>query len=87
MAALLRGLRVMHAANVMHRDIKPANLLVNRDCTLKVGRRRPGTRTAPACASRAALGPDQIADFGMARPSAAAHTPEGFMTEYVATRW
>lgn len=56
---------------MLHRDLKPGNLLVNADCELK------------------------ICDFGLARgyvPSggearAALAGNQGFMTEYVATRW
>ncbi|CAE6470932.1 unnamed protein product [Rhizoctonia solani] len=67
----LCGLKYIHSANVLHRDLKPGNLLVNADCELK------------------------ICDFGLARgyvPSggearAAAGGNQGFMTEYVATRW
>ena len=33
---ILRGLKVIHAANVLHRDIKPSNLLVNANCDLKI---------------------------------------------------
>jgi len=69
----LCGLKYIHSANVLHRDLKPGNLLVNADCELK------------------------ICDFGLAR----GYTPgpagqqlrggnaanQGFMTEYVATRW
>jgi len=33
----LRGLYACHSAQVLHRDIKPSNLLVNRDCTLRIG--------------------------------------------------
>jgi serine/threonine protein kinase len=56
---------------VLHRDLKPGNLLVNADCELK------------------------ICDFGLARgyqpggggnPAKSAAN-QGFMTEYVATRW
>ncbi|KAF8608236.1 kinase-like protein [Ceratobasidium sp. AG-I] len=67
----LCGLKYIHSANVLHRDLKPGNLLVNADCELK------------------------ICDFGLARgyvPSgsdarASAAGGQGFMTEYVATRW
>ena len=57
---------------MLHRDLKPGNLLVNADCELK------------------------ICDFGLARgyspgggPAQAARgaANQGFMTEYVATRW
>ncbi|WZZ51936.1 hypothetical protein YC2023_052043 [Brassica napus] len=33
---ILRGLKYIHAANVIHRDLKPANLLVNANCELKI---------------------------------------------------
>lgn len=67
----LCGLKYIHSANVLHRDLKPGNLLVNADCELK------------------------ICDFGLARgytPGGGALTGrgasnQGFMTEYVATRW
>ncbi|KZO96098.1 CMGC/MAPK/ERK protein kinase [Calocera viscosa TUFC12733] len=68
----LCGLKYIHSANVLHRDLKPGNLLVNADCELK------------------------ICDFGLARgyqpgPGTAQQTSnkgqQGFMTEYVATRW
>ncbi|KDQ11969.1 hypothetical protein BOTBODRAFT_34826 [Botryobasidium botryosum FD-172 SS1] len=67
----LCGLKYIHSANVLHRDLKPGNLLVNADCELK------------------------ICDFGLARgysPDGTAGDPkaagvQGFMTEYVATRW
>ena len=56
---------------MLHRDLKPGNLLVNADCELK------------------------ICDFGLARgyqPGGGATqgkgaANQGFMTEYVATRW
>ena len=56
---------------MLHRDLKPGNLLVNADCELK------------------------ICDFGLARgyqPGSGANQAksaanQGFMTEYVATRW
>lgn len=67
----LCGLKYIHSANVLHRDLKPGNLLVNADCELK------------------------ICDFGLARGynpggganQARAAANQGFMTEYVATRW
>lgn len=67
----LCGLKYIHSANVLHRDLKPGNLLVNADCELK------------------------ICDFGLARgytpggdAAGARGAPnQGFMTEYVATRW
>ncbi|ESN97496.1 hypothetical protein HELRODRAFT_150486, partial [Helobdella robusta] len=31
------GLMFIHSANVIHRDLKPSNLLVNENCTLKIG--------------------------------------------------
>lgn len=67
----LCGLKYIHSANVLHRDLKPGNLLVNADCELK------------------------ICDFGLARgyspgggnSGARGSANQGFMTEYVATRW
>ena len=67
----LCGLKYIHSANVLHRDLKPGNLLVNADCELK------------------------ICDFGLARgytPGGGSNAQkgapnQGFMTEYVATRW
>ena len=67
----LCGLKYIHSANVLHRDLKPGNLLVNADCELK------------------------ICDFGLARgyspgggaSNARGAANQGFMTEYVATRW
>lgn len=67
----LCGLKYIHSANVLHRDLKPGNLLVNADCELK------------------------ICDFGLARgyspgsgnSGARGAANQGFMTEYVATRW
>ena len=67
----LCGLKYIHSANVLHRDLNPGNLLVNADCELK------------------------ICDFGLARGyspggsnnNARGAANQGFMTEYVATRW
>ncbi|KAI0698224.1 CMGC/MAPK/ERK protein kinase [Cytidiella melzeri] len=68
----LCGLKYIHSANVLHRDLKPGNLLVNADCELK------------------------ICDFGLARgyqpgnnnqQNRSSTANQGFMTEYVATRW
>ena len=64
-------MKYIHSASVIHRDLKPGNLLVNADCELK------------------------ICDFGLARgytpgggaASARGAPNQGFMTEYVATRW
>ena len=66
------GMKYVHSASVVHRDLKPGNLLVNADCELK------------------------ICDFGLARGyqprgsnnnTRATAANQGFMTEYVATRW
>ena len=34
---MLVGLKYLHSASVIHRDLKPANILLNEDCSLKVG--------------------------------------------------
>merc|ERR1719480_754691 len=33
---LFRGMKYVHAAQVIHRDLKPRNLLVNSNCDLKI---------------------------------------------------
>eukprot|EP00249_Psilotum_nudum_P015110 c25172_g1_i1 orf=750-1886(+) len=33
---ILKGLKYIHAANVLHRDLKPSNLLLNTNCDLKI---------------------------------------------------
>ncbi|SCU81613.1 LAFA_0C06172g1_1 [Lachancea sp. 'fantastica'] len=33
---ILRGLKCLHAADVIHRDLKPSNLLVNANCDVKL---------------------------------------------------
>lgn len=33
---ILRGLKVIHSANVIHRDLKPSNILVNYSCQVKI---------------------------------------------------
>mmetsp|Transcript_109671 Transcript_109671/g.189972 ORF Transcript_109671/g.189972 Transcript_109671/m.189972 type:complete len:379 (-) Transcript_109671:310-1446(-) len=33
---ILRGLKYIHAAQVLHRDLKPANLLINMNCDLMI---------------------------------------------------
>lgn len=33
---ILRGLKLIHSANVIHRDLKPSNILVNENCDLKI---------------------------------------------------
>lgn len=32
----LRGVKMIHGANVIHRDLKPSNLLINSNCDLKI---------------------------------------------------
>ena len=34
---VVRGMYACHSAKVLHRDLKPSNLLVNKDCTLRIG--------------------------------------------------
>ena len=34
---LTRGLKYIHEAKIVHRDLKPSNILVNSNCTLKIG--------------------------------------------------
>ena len=34
---VVRGIYACHSAQVLHRDLKPSNLLVNKDCTLRIG--------------------------------------------------
>lgn len=34
---MLAGLKYIHSFSVIHRDLKPANILLNEDCSLKVG--------------------------------------------------
>ena len=71
MVQLIGACQYMHTHQVIHRDLKPGNLLVNADCELK------------------------ICDFGLARGyspgsgnnARATAANQGFMTEYVATRW
>jgi mitogen-activated protein kinase 1/3 len=36
---MLAGLKYIHSFSVIHRDLKPANILLNEDCSLKVGGR------------------------------------------------
>ncbi|CCE86914.1 Piso0_005436 [Millerozyma farinosa CBS 7064] len=33
---ILRGLKLIHSANVIHRDLKPSNILINENCDLKI---------------------------------------------------
>ena len=33
---ILRGLKLIHSANVIHRDLKPSNILINDACDLKI---------------------------------------------------
>ncbi|KAI0343368.1 CMGC/MAPK/ERK protein kinase [Trametopsis cervina] len=69
----LCGLKYIHSANVLHRDLKPGNLLVNADCELKI------------CDFGLARGYQPGGSAQQAKGSASAN--QGFMTEYVATRW
>ncbi|PCH36736.1 Pkinase-domain-containing protein [Wolfiporia cocos MD-104 SS10] len=69
----LCGLKFIHSANVLHRDLKPGNLLVNADCELKI------------CDFGLARGYSPAANGGTGAAKNAAN--QGFMTEYVATRW
>ncbi|CUM68467.1 uncharacterized protein PRCAT00006192001 [Priceomyces carsonii] len=68
---ILRGLKLIHSANVIHRDLKPSNILVNGNCDLKIcdfGLARLDT-------SAEKLGKlDRAPEISM-------------LTEYVATRW
>ena len=34
---ILCGLKYLHSANLIHRDIKPANILLNSDCSVRIG--------------------------------------------------
>jgi mitogen-activated protein kinase 15 len=34
--SIIKGLRVLHAAEVIHRDMKPSNILIDRDCRVKI---------------------------------------------------
>ena len=72
----LCGLKYIHSANVLHRDLKPGNLLVNADCELKI------------CDFGLARGYTPGPGGGQAGANAARGAGnQGFMTEYVATRW
>lgn len=33
---IIKGLKLIHSANVIHRDLKPSNILVNENCDLKI---------------------------------------------------
>jgi len=37
MYQLMVALKFMHSANLGHRDIKPGNILINEDCSLRIG--------------------------------------------------
>jgi serine/threonine protein kinase len=37
MYQVAKGINWLHSASVVHRDIKPSNILVNQDCTVKIG--------------------------------------------------
>lgn len=68
---ILRGLKVMHSANVIHRDLKPSNVLVNDNCDLKICDFGLARLDLPT--------PGDGQDDNSPQISA--------LTEYVATRW
>lgn len=68
---ILRGLKMIHSANVIHRDLKPSNILVNSNCDLKI---------CDFGLSRLDMMKDMEGDvLNYSRIS--------MLTEYVATRW
>lgn len=72
----LRGLKMIHGANVIHRDLKPSNLLINSNCDLKI-----------CDFGLARIAEDVDAGPGSNTGQHGGNGGGGAMTEYVATRW
>ncbi len=85
MMQILRGVKAMHANNVLHRDLKPGNILVGRDCQVRI--------TDFGLAR--AIAPDEMVGTNKddGNPNSGndgddgATGPASAMTEYVVTRW
>lgn len=70
---ILRGLKMVHSANVIHRDLKPSNILVSDNCDVKICDFGLARLDVPKQSDGS---PDKIAAAGVSA-----------LTEYVATRW
>lgn len=73
---ILRGLKLIHSANVIHRDLKPSNILINDCCDLKICDFGLSRYTASGPAAAADAGETGNPEGGISQ-----------LTEYVATRW